>query len=494
MVQWTKTLGDVALAEFVALALTALWQCWRHRARGAGWAAFSFSLLAGIGIGSKVLISAGVLLPPGWVLKLFVAAILLVPFGLYRFAASFGRPSLLVRRAALALTAVALLWTALLSSFPLPGMPTPGWFFAYRVAVSLQWGFLFGFVAIRMWTAGHNQAPSARDRMRLLAAGAAGLNVQVIVGMLGLGARPGVAFMNAIVTVVMAALFSLGLVLPASVRTWFRRHERDAIQTALGELVSATSPSEVANGLLPHVAAFVGAAQVALVDHRGETVAVVGATTAGEEFVELKFGGRGELVVWTNPYMPFFAGNELRMLKGIGHLLELVMDRFAIAEREREAKDALTHQALHDDLTGLPNRALFLDRLQYATRQADARDSMVTVMFIDLDRFKLINDGIDHAAGDTVLRTAAARLVDALRTGDTVARFGGDEFVVLAEVRDQTEALVLASRLRNKINIPMVIGGRRRPGSRRRRRHVPRQGRGPGSRRTVQRERKSPRP
>jgi diguanylate cyclase (GGDEF)-like protein len=460
LLQWTKTLGDVAMAEFIALAAMALWQWQRHRTRGAGWAALSFSALASIGIASKVMTSQGMLLPPLAVIKLLVATLLLVPFCLYRFAATFSAPPRWVRVGALVLTAGALAWTALLPYFPFPGTPQPAWFHTYRIGVSLQWGFLFTFVAVRMWTAGRNQPPATRDRMRMLAAGAAGLDVQVIVGMLGLSTRPGVAFVSAMVTVVMAALFSLGLVVPRSIRAWWQRHDRQAIQAAMGDLVGATSPSEVANGLLPHVAAFVGASRAALVDHNGSMVAVFGEPTPHEDAVELRFGRGGELVVWTNPYMSFFGRTELGMLEGIGHLLGLVMDRFAIAERERDAQNALTYQALHDDLTGLPNRALFVERLHSAAESARERDTSVAVMFIDLDRFKLINDGIDHAAGDAVLRTTAARLAAILRTHDTVARFGGDEFVVLAEVRDETEALILAGRLREQINGPMVIGGR----------------------------------
>ena len=135
-------------------------------------------------------------------------------------------------------------------------------------------------------------------------------------------------------------------------------------------------------------------------------------------------------------------------------------ERFAIAERERDAQQALVHQALHDNLTGLPNRTLFLDRVEQATATVRRRRSMVAVMFLDLDHFKLINDGIDHAAGDAVLVEIAARLLDTVRAGDTVARFGGDEFVVLAEVKDDAEALLLANRLRVAVAEPMVIGDR----------------------------------
>ncbi len=459
MEQWTTTLGDVALAEFVVLAVMALWQWGRHRSRGAGWAAISFSVLALVAVIGKLL-EQGHVLPSPWVIKALVGGILLVPFCLYRFAAMFGQPPRWVRRMAFVLTSVALVWTALLPYFPFPGMPTPDWFRLYRIEITLQWGFLLTVVAVRMWKAGENQPASARNRMRLLAAAAAGLNIQVIVGVLGLNERPVVAFASAILTVVMAVLFSLGLVLPAPVRSWWRRHDRDAIQAALGDLVSATTPSEVASGLLPHVAAFVGATRVALVDHNGKTAAVFGRSSPDASVVELRFGGHGELVVWTNQYIPFFGQVELRVLEGVGHLLGLVMDRFAIADREREAQKALAYQALHDDLTGLPNRTLFLHGVANTAGVARRHGSRIAMMFIDLDRFKLINDGIDHAAGDAVLKTTAGRLSTTLRPGDTVARFGGDEFIVLAEVEDESEAIALADRLRLEVGQPMMIDGR----------------------------------
>ena len=97
----------------------------------------------------------------------------------------------------------------------------------------------------------------------------------------------------------------------------------------------------------------------------------------------------------------------------------------------REAARALAHSATHDALTGLPNRVLFSDRLEVALRQAAWGGGIMAVLFCDMDRFKVINDSLGHAAGDELLRATAERLAGAVRTGDTVARLGGDEFAVL---------------------------------------------------------------
>jgi diguanylate cyclase (GGDEF)-like protein len=131
--------------------------------------------------------------------------------------------------------------------------------------------------------------------------------------------------------------------------------------------------------------------------------------------------------------------------------------RYAI-ERKR-AEVALAHQALHDALTGLPNRALFLDRLKLALARSARRSSSVAVLFLDLDRFKLINDSLGHEAGDRVLVDVGARLEQALRPGDTVARFGGDEFTALCEdVPSERAVLAIAERMAQAVAMPFPLG------------------------------------
>lgn len=97
----------------------------------------------------------------------------------------------------------------------------------------------------------------------------------------------------------------------------------------------------------------------------------------------------------------------------------------------KESEEKLIYQATHDGLTGLPNRALLQDRIQQGIAHANRQGSMLAVMFIDLDRFKIINDSLGHDVGDTVLQTTATRLTASVREVDTVARLGGDEFVLL---------------------------------------------------------------
>jgi diguanylate cyclase (GGDEF)-like protein/PAS domain S-box-containing protein len=129
-----------------------------------------------------------------------------------------------------------------------------------------------------------------------------------------------------------------------------------------------------------------------------------------------------------------------------------------ITER-RLAQAKLAHQAAHDALTGLPNRALLLDRLRHALARQVRSDGGVAVMFLDLDRFKVVNDSMGHTAGDELLCRVAERLSAELRPGDSVSRLGGDEFVVLLEDVDSTEdACEVADRLGASLVQPISVG------------------------------------
>lgn len=144
--------------------------------------------------------------------------------------------------------------------------------------------------------------------------------------------------------------------------------------------------------------------------------------------------------VWVSVNVSCVRDEEGSPLYLLGQI-EDVTERRALRER-------LAYDAIHDPLTTLPNRVLFMDRLEVALSRADRHKRRAAVIFLDLDRFKLVNDSMGHAAGDQLLKVVAERLRATVRPSDTVARFGGDEFVVLCdEVADEAAAVEVAERL-----------------------------------------------
>ncbi|MEA2423927.1 MAG: hypothetical protein QOH13_337, partial [Thermoleophilaceae bacterium] len=147
------------------------------------------------------------------------------------------------------------------------------------------------------------------------------------------------------------------------------------------------------------------------------------------------------------------AGNEVWVRLGVSAVRgQDGVPRYFIAQMSditarKRYQDELAYQALHDPLTGLPNRALFRDRLNHSLVRLRRHTGQVAVLFVDLDRFKLVNDGMGHGVGDAVLREAGKRLSDAARAEDTVARFGGDEFTILCEDAGEDGARLVAERV-----------------------------------------------
>ncbi|HOE40153.1 MAG TPA: GGDEF domain-containing protein [Rhodoferax sp.] len=125
-----------------------------------------------------------------------------------------------------------------------------------------------------------------------------------------------------------------------------------------------------------------------------------------------------------------------------------------------EQQQKALHASLHDALTGLPNRVLFNDRLEHGIEQAKRHGWTLAVMFLDIDKFKTINDTYGHDAGDAVLLTIAKRLTEATRTDDTISRHGGDEFLyLLMEISDEQDATVVANKIIQAVGVPCDVCG-----------------------------------
>lgn len=135
------------------------------------------------------------------------------------------------------------------------------------------------------------------------------------------------------------------------------------------------------------------------------------------------------------------------------HLME--QDLVKVMGQQKEA----LHASLHDALTGLPNRVLFIDRLEHGMEQAKRHGWTLAVMFLDLDKFKAINDSYGHAVGDAVLLTVANRLRETTRNDDTISRHGGDEFLyLLMEIDEDQDAAIVAKKIINAVQMPCDVG------------------------------------
>jgi len=174
---------------------------------------------------------------------------------------------------------------------------------------------------------------------------------------------------------------------------------------------------------------------------------------------------RGDLlgVLNVNARPPrLFTEHDLRALAVFGAQASAAVANARLLEEQRLAASRTLFQALHDGLTGLPNRACFLDRLEQALRRRAPEDSSVAVMLLDLDDFKRVNDSLGHDAGDRVLVAFADGARRRLREGDTVARFGGDEFAALVEsIPSGEQAVEAARRLLGALDEPVAVGEHR---------------------------------
>lgn len=169
------------------------------------------------------------------------------------------------------------------------------------------------------------------------------------------------------------------------------------------------------------------------------------------------------------PYLPAVVGIVIAGYRVRGHHIDdvsliaagfivivLLVRQMLILEENRRLTAAVSHQAFHDQLTGLANRALFNDRLTHALQLHRRTLQPLTLLVVDLDDFKSINDTLGHASGDEVLRRSAERLRGATRNGDTVARLGGDEFAILGELG--ADGNTLAERVLAALDVPIPVG------------------------------------
>ena len=153
-----------------------------------------------------------------------------------------------------------------------------------------------------------------------------------------------------------------------------------------------------------------------------------------------------------------FDADDLPLFDAFAAQIGVVVQNTRLGQQNTNLGDRLHQQAFHDTVSGLPNRALFMDRLEHALTRRGRQDASLAVMFLDLDDFKTVNDSLGHVAGDELLAKVADRLVDVLRASDTPARFGGDEFAILIE--ETGDPLGVAERILSMFKPRFVVAGR----------------------------------
>jgi diguanylate cyclase (GGDEF)-like protein len=223
--------------------------------------------------------------------------------------------------------------------------------------------------------------------------------------------------------------------------------DRETPQTVRAKvLTQVLEQSEHVNGLLEQSAEELSCVTTGIKHELANSGSLPGVETAHVqiEAVRGKVQDASEKLTAVNQAL----SDEVRERNMVDHQLAAAM------EQEEGARNA----ALHDVLTGLPNRALFNDRLEHGIAQARRHSRILAVMFVDLDEFKTINDTYGHQAGDAVLRTIANRLKHNTREDDTVSRFGGDEFLyLLTQINAEKDIAKIAVKILNAIQAPCNV-------------------------------------
>jgi signal transduction histidine kinase len=340
--------GYVNLVLFTVVGLVALRQWRLGRGRAVLWAALSFGTLALV-VDVAPLLDETPDRPFETLLqKTLIAALVLFPYLLYRFTTAFEPPTRRLEQLLGLMTLVLLVWTFALPDIPAEGEPRSTGFLVYVGAFLFHWTALTLVVAFRLWR-GARAAPSvARRRLQVLAGAAAAITVALLIAAPGPDESSALAVATTLLTTLSAIGFLVGLAPPPILRLAWRRPENERLQAAIASLMGAASEEQVAEQVAEPMARIVGARGVALLDPAGGVIGSHGASEEmldrsadeGEEIVEIPTAF-GRLVVWTSPFAPYFGGEELRLLRTLGALTGLALDRARLYAQEREARLAL---------------------------------------------------------------------------------------------------------------------------------------------------------
>lgn len=337
-------LGYVSATGFGVLGFVSFWYWLRRRDRPSLWAALCFGTLGAVALAGQVLPETANSDFEIAAQRLLVVVLLLFPYLLFKFTTAFDPSSRRLEWSAAAATAGLIAWTIALPEFPQAGEHRSIGFSMYVYALVLQFAFLSTIAAYRLWRAGRAQPSVARNRMRMLSLAAVALTAALFFAVVAPADDQGLQIAVSALGIASAFAFLLGFSPPGIVRLIWRRSEQERVRDAIGGLMAATTPEEVAANVLPPMTSLVGARAVFLLDGEDNVIARHGADgpvpPAGPNVLRLDIPG-GCLVVWGGPYAPFFGSDEIDLLRSLGALTGLALDRSRLFVREREQRLAL---------------------------------------------------------------------------------------------------------------------------------------------------------
>jgi PAS domain S-box-containing protein len=365
-----EVIQNLQLIVYGGVAAAALLHWRRRPGPPSAWLAAAFGVMA-------IVMMAGRLLPEGeagpviaFARKALVGVLVLFPYFLYRFMATFVRPIPWFKHTATVLTAVVALGALLLPEFPEQDGVRPVWLQVYIALLLTQWVAITARVSIRLWRAGKGQPTLPRRRMRTMSLGASGLAVALVVA--GEFSSAGAATIVVQVLAITAApLMLIGFAPPYFLRAVWRKQEDAGLREAELALVKTTTASEVAETLLPYARVLVGADAVVLQDAEGRVIAAEGldeveaamalespADAGDRSFVSIPMFSGGRLTAIASKFIPFFGNEEMMSLEGLAGFADLALARNELLNSQRRlaaivesSDDAIIAKSLDGTIT-----------------------------------------------------------------------------------------------------------------------------------------------
>jgi signal transduction histidine kinase len=455
-----NVLGYVSATAFGLLGVVSFSYWLRRRDLASFWAALCIGTLGPVALAGQVLPENPTSDLELVAQRVLAVVLILFPYLLFRFTAAFDPSSRRLGWPAAAATAGLIAWTIALPDFPEAGEHRSLGFSIYLYALVVQFGSLSTIAAYRLWRAGRDQPSVARNRMRMLSLAAVALTATIFFAVAAPANDQGLQIAVSGLGIASALAFLLGLSPPEIVRLVWRHPEQERVRNAIGGLIVATTPEEIAANVLPAMTRLVGARAVFLLDGDGDVIASHGedapVPAEGPNVVRIDIPG-GCLVVSGGPYAPFFGSDEIALLRSLGALTGLALDRTRLFVREREQRIALEQademktnfialaaHELRTPVTSVHGVVRTLERLGDQLSAADKED-LEDALRSQTERMRSLVDqllDLSRLEADTVPILPVCIPVRAEIEELVAASAGGREDEIAIEIPDDLEALV----------------------------------------------------